>query len=82
MNPKPPLPSLTPTSPSAPPVAMSPVAAFDALWRGAEPVLVLAPMQDVTDLPFLRLMAARGGVDLYFTEYFRVHTTAQLDRRV
>ena len=37
-------------------------------------------MQDVTDLPFLRLVAARGGADLYFTEYFRVHTTAQLER--
>jgi tRNA-dihydrouridine synthase B len=58
----------------------SPVAAFDALWGRGEPVLALAPMQDVTDLPFLRLMAACGGADLYFTEYFRVHTTAQLER--
>lgn len=29
-------------------------------------------MQDITDLPFWRLMARRGGADLYFTEYFRV----------
>ena len=43
-------------------------------------VLALAPMQDVTDLPFLRIIAARGNADLYFTEYFRVHTTAQLER--
>lgn len=57
------------------------VAAFDALFRQPAPVLALAPMQDVTDLPFLRLIAARGGADLYFTEYFRVHTTAQLDRQ-
>lgn len=69
-----------------------PVAQFDALWvdpeegavRHVDPprrvVLALAPMQDVTDLPFLRLMAERGGADLYFTEYFRVHTTAQLER--
>lgn len=79
----PPTPTPIPTRPvpPVPPAATSPVAAFDALWRGAEPVLVLAPMQDVTDLPFLRLMAARGGVDLYFTEYFRVHTTAQLERQ-
>jgi len=35
--------------------------------------LVLAPMQDVTDLPFWRVMARYGGPDLYYTEYFRVH---------
>jgi nifR3 family TIM-barrel protein len=46
----------------------------------AAPLLVLAPMQDVTDLPFLTLIAQRGNADLYFTEYFRVHTTAQLER--
>lgn len=56
------------------------VEAFDGLLRGARPVLALAPMQDVTDLPFLRLVAERGGADLYFTEYFRVHATAQLER--
>ncbi len=38
-----------------------------------EPVLALAPMQDVTDLSFWRLMTSYGGADLYFTEYFRVH---------
>ena len=37
------------------------------------PGLVLAPMQDVTDLPFMRLMARRGGPDIFVTEYFRVH---------
>lgn len=61
-----------------------PSAQFDALWSTpraeTKTVLALAPMQDVTDLPFLRLMAERGGADLYFTEYFRVHTTAQLER--
>ncbi len=44
------------------------------------PALALAPMQDVTDLPFLRIIAPRGGADLYFTEYFRVHATTQLPR--
>ena len=29
-------------------------------------------MQDVTDLPFWRLMSKYGGADLYFTEFFRV----------
>ena len=37
------------------------------------PVLILAPMQDITDLPFWRLMARYGGPDVYYTEYFRVH---------
>ncbi len=52
---------------------------FDALLRGAAPILVLAPMQDVTDLPFWRLMARYGGPDVYFTEYFRVHATSNLE---
>ena len=36
-------------------------------------------MQDVTDLPFLRTIAACGGADLYVTEYFRVHIHSRLD---
>ncbi|MBA4149376.1 MAG: tRNA-dihydrouridine synthase family protein [Verrucomicrobia bacterium] len=36
-------------------------------------------MQDVTDLPFWRLMDQYGGADLYFTEYFRVHSTSHLE---
>ena len=42
-------------------------------------MLALAPMQDVTDLPFWNLMTAYGGADVYFTEYFRVHTTSNLE---
>ena len=57
-----------------------PISQFDALRSGDKPILALAPMQDVTDLPFLRLMAERGGADLYYTEYFRVHATAQIER--
>lgn len=43
------------------------------------PVLYLAPMQDVTDLPFLQVISRYGGADLYVTEYFRVHREAQAD---
>ncbi|MGE3309549.1 MAG: tRNA dihydrouridine synthase [Limisphaerales bacterium] len=57
-----------------------PAETFDTLFGQAAPVLALAPMQDVTDLPFLKLMADRGGADLYFTEYFRIHASAQLER--
>lgn len=46
------------------------------------PVLALAPMQDVTDLPFLTLMARYGGADVYYTEYFRVHATSTLEKYI
>ena len=36
-------------------------------------------MQDVTDLPFMRLMSGYGGPDLYVTEYFRVTPDSCLD---
>jgi tRNA-dihydrouridine synthase B len=39
-------------------------------------------MQDVTDLPFWRLMARYGGADVYFTEYFRVHATSNLEKPI
>src|SRR5436190_14691727 len=55
---------------------------FQEMLSGANPILALAPMQDVTDLPFLKLMAAYGGADLYFTEYFRVHSTSTLDKHI
>jgi tRNA-dihydrouridine synthase B len=46
------------------------------------PILALAPMQDVTDLPFWRLMACYGGADLYYTEYFRVHPDSHLEKPI
>ena len=46
------------------------------------PLLALAPMQAVTDLPFLRLMHAFGGADLYYTEYFRVYEHSRLDKHI
>src|SRR5437016_3551847 len=52
---------------------------FDSFLCGPAPVLALAPMQDVTDLPFWKLMTAYGGADVYFTEYFRVHPTSNLE---
>src|SRR5271170_7611498 len=52
---------------------MTPSETFQALLRGGGLLLALAPMQDVTDLAFWRVMARYGGADLYWTEYFRVH---------
>lgn len=39
-------------------------------------------MQDVTDLPFWRLMTQYGGADVYYTEYFRVHVDSRLDKPI
>ncbi|MEX1114540.1 MAG: tRNA-dihydrouridine synthase family protein [Akkermansiaceae bacterium] len=46
------------------------------------PALVLAPMQDVTDLPFMRVIARRGAPDWFVTEYFRVHPDSCLNRYI
>jgi tRNA-dihydrouridine synthase B len=58
---------------------VNPRAAFADLWRNPVPVLALAPMQDVTDLPFMRLIGSYGNADIYFTEYFRVLPDSRLD---
>jgi tRNA-dihydrouridine synthase len=55
---------------------------FDSILADRTPILALAPMQDVTDLPFWRLISTYGGADIYFTEYFRVHATSRLERHI
>ena len=52
------------------------------MLAGPTPLLALAPMQDVTDLAFWKLLSAYGGADVYFTEYFRVHATSTLDKHI
>ncbi len=39
-------------------------------------------MQDVTDLPFMRIIARRGAPDWFVTEYFRVHPESCLNRYI
>ena len=46
------------------------------------PTLALAPMQDVTNLPFMRVMQQYGGPDYYVTEYFRVHADYTLEKKI
>jgi tRNA-dihydrouridine synthase C len=46
-------------------------------FRDGRPLLALAPMQAVTDLAFWRVLARRGGPDVYLTEYFRVHADSR-----
>lgn len=55
---------------------------FDELLSQPAPILALAPMQDVTDLPFMRIMKHYGGADLYYTEYFRVHADSCLNKTI
>jgi tRNA-dihydrouridine synthase len=63
-------------------VAMTGEIAMRNLLAGNEPLLALAPMQDVTDLAFWRVMAPYGGPQIYFTEYFRVFATSHLDKHI
>jgi tRNA-dihydrouridine synthase B len=46
------------------------------------PLLILAPMQDITDLPFWRVMTHYGGPDVYYTEYFRVHRDSRPEKYI
>mgnify|MGYP001204144369 CR=1 FL=1 len=46
------------------------------------PLLLLAPMQEVTDLPFMKVMAGYGGADIYVTEYFRVHVDSRPEKHI
>ena len=45
---------------------------------GYGPPTALAPMQDVTTLPFMKVIDEYGSPDYYFTEYFRVHPSSRL----
>lgn len=49
---------------------------LDKLLPGGAPILALAPMQEVTDGAFWTLVHKYGGADVYWTEYFRVHSTS------
>lgn len=46
------------------------------------PLLILAPMQEITDAVFWSILTRYGGADLYFTEYFRVHRDSNPDRKI
>ncbi|MBD2507543.1 tRNA-dihydrouridine synthase family protein [Nostoc muscorum FACHB-395] len=46
------------------------------------PITALAPMQDVTNLWFMKVIAHYGSPDYFFTEYFRVNDTSRLNRNI
>ena len=47
-----------------------------------QPLTALAPMQDVTDLAFMRVMAHYGAPDYFFTEFFRVHGQSRPEKHI
>jgi len=53
---------------------------LESLLGGSAPFLALAPMQDVTDAAFWKLMHHYGGADVYWTEYFRVHAVSRPEK--
>jgi len=46
------------------------------------PLTALAPMQDVTDLAFMGVIAHYGAPDYFFTEFFRVHAQSKLENHI
>ena len=47
-----------------------------------QPLTALAPMQDVTDLAFMRVIAHYGAPDFYVTEFFRVHAQSRPEKHI
>ena len=47
-----------------------------------QPLTALAPMQDVTDLAFMRVIAHYGAPDYFFTEFFRVHAQSKPEKHI
>ena len=47
-----------------------------------QPITALAPMQDVTTLPFMSVISEIGSPDYFFTEYFRVHIQSNLEKHI
>lgn len=47
-----------------------------------QPCTALAPMQDVTDLPFMKLLGEFGPPDFFVTEYFRVHEHSTPEKHI
>jgi tRNA-dihydrouridine synthase len=52
------------------------------LIPGNRPLLILAPMQDITNLAFWRVLSRYGGPDVYYTEYFRVHRDSRPEKYI
>ncbi|HRP04946.1 MAG TPA: tRNA-dihydrouridine synthase, partial [Opitutaceae bacterium] len=67
---------------SAPISLRTNAATLPAPIRPGQPITALAPMQDVTDLAFMRVIAEIGAPDYFFTEFFRVHAQSRLEKHI
>jgi tRNA-dihydrouridine synthase B len=47
-----------------------------------QPLTALAPMQDVTDLAFMGVIAHYGAPDYFFTEFLRVHAQSTPEKHI
>jgi tRNA-dihydrouridine synthase len=47
-----------------------------------QPLTALAPMQDMTDLAFMRVIAHYGAPDYFVTEFFRVHSQSRPEKHI
>ncbi|MEA5581873.1 tRNA-dihydrouridine synthase family protein [Nodularia harveyana UHCC-0300] len=59
-----------------------PLVSLPASLQKDLPLIALAPMQDVTNLWFMKVIAHYGSPDYFFTEYFRVNDTSRLNRSI
>ena len=61
---------------------MSASAPLPAPLLPGQPLTALAPMQDVTDLAFMGVVAHYGAPDYFFTEFFRVHSQSRPEKHI
>ena len=66
----------------APPAASIALHPLPAPVVAGQPLTALAPMQDVTDLAFMRVITRYGPPDFFFTEFFRVHAQSRLEKHI
>jgi tRNA-dihydrouridine synthase B len=60
----------------------TPVSRLPAGHVPGQPLTALAPMQDVTDLAFMGVVAHYGAPDYFFTEFFRVHAQSRPEKHI
>lgn len=60
----------------------SPVKRLPESLAPGQPLTALAPMQDVTDLAFMRVISHYGAPDYFFTEFFRVHAQSRPEKHI
>jgi tRNA-dihydrouridine synthase B len=58
------------------------VASLPAPLEAGLPLTALAPMQNVTDLAFMEVIAEYGAPDYFFTEYFRAHPQSHPEKHI